>query len=91
MSCHSLNVGTIGNNCISEAAESQFPENDPQNRTAHFVAEHGHDLTRGVAGFDDSSGSRPKVPLFYRRLIVIDVEHPTCKVTDKQWLVRELP
>jgi hypothetical protein len=27
-------MGTIGNNCISEAAESQFPENYPQNRTA---------------------------------------------------------
>jgi hypothetical protein len=27
-------MGTIGNNCISATAEGQFPENDPQSRTA---------------------------------------------------------
>jgi hypothetical protein len=87
-------MGTIGNNCISAAAESQFPENDPQNRTARRdVLRPGTamDLTRGAAGFGDSSGGRPKVPLFYRRLIVINLAHPICKLTGKQRLVRELP
>jgi hypothetical protein len=49
-------MGTIGNNCISAAAESQFPENDPAKPDGpprRFVAEHGHDLTRGVSGFGE--------------------------------------
>jgi hypothetical protein len=83
-------MGTIGNNCISEAAES--PAHRP-------TADHGHDLLCGVAGFGElvlaalrtiSSGSRPK-SLIYRRLIVICAEHPICNFTVKQRLVRELP
>jgi hypothetical protein len=37
------------------------------------------------------TGAARRVPLFYRRLIVIYPEHPICKLTGKQWLVRELP
>ena len=84
-------MGTTGNDCISEAAGS---------RHAVPMAEHGRDLVRGLAGFGEpvpaalriiSSGSSPKVSLFYRRLIVIYLEHPICNFTGKQRLVRELP
>jgi hypothetical protein len=38
VSCHSLHMATTGTNYISEAAESQFSEYDPQNRIARVLS-----------------------------------------------------
>jgi hypothetical protein len=83
-------VGTTADDYISAA--SRFPENDPHKaRRDALVAEHEHDLTRGVSGFGRFERGAARRSLFYGRLIVIYPEHPISNFMGKQRLVRELP